>query len=167
MVWLQYFGIGLVRDQGADVGVSENLIPDFTIRNIGRFGVSERGSRADSLECAGIWMVDNELVPGVLLFPVLGLVPCALIGRSAISCATQTGLKGKSVVAITLGSGSTAAAQKALEKLILDRGGQLLDSRSLWLLKPNDELRPEESNVKVSVSMAYAWGTNWQRHYIA
>ncbi len=70
----------------------------------------------------------------------------------------QVVLKGKSVVAITVGSGSTAAAQKALEKLILDRGGQLLDSRSLWLLKPNDESRPKESNVTVSVSMAYTWG---------
>ncbi len=69
----------------------------------------------------------------------------------------QVVLKDKPV-AITVGSRSTAAAQKALEKLILDRGGKLLDSRSLWLLKPNDESRPEESNIQVSVSIAYDWG---------
>ena len=76
-------------------------------------------------------------------------------------------LKDKPVVAITVGSGSTASAQKALEKLIGNKGGQLLDSRSLLLLKPNDESRPEESNVKVSVSMAYAWGEQTAKRIIS
>lgn len=67
-------------------------------------------------------------------------------------------LKDKPVVAITVGSGSTNASQKALEKLILKQKGILLDSRSLWLARPNDESRLEESNVNVSVSMAYKWG---------
>ncbi|MBC7777133.1 MAG: hypothetical protein H7246_17000 [Phycisphaerae bacterium] len=70
----------------------------------------------------------------------------------------QVVLENKSVVAITLGSGSTEASQKTLEELILKRKGNLLDSRSLWLTRPNDESRGEESNTKVSVSMAYAWG---------
>lgn len=67
-------------------------------------------------------------------------------------------LDGKSVVAITVGSGGTGNAQKALKKLILDRKANLLDVRSLWLMKPNDESRLKESNVAVAVSMAYAWG---------
>ncbi|NIJ52591.1 hypothetical protein [Dyadobacter arcticus] len=67
-------------------------------------------------------------------------------------------LTNKNVVAITLGSGSTEASQQALEKLILSKGALLFDSRSLWLLKPNDESKPKESNVAVSVSMAYSWG---------
>ena len=67
-------------------------------------------------------------------------------------------LDGKSVIAITLGSGSTSASQRALEKLIIEKKGKLLSSRSLWLMKPNDKSRLKESNVKVSVSMAYAWG---------
>ena len=70
----------------------------------------------------------------------------------------QVDLDGKSVVAITLGGGSTESSQKALETLILDKKANLLDSRSLWLLRPNDESRMEESNVAVTVSMAYAWG---------
>ncbi len=70
----------------------------------------------------------------------------------------QASLAGKSVVAITLGSGSTEASQKALETLIVDKKADLLDSRSLWLLKPNDESRMRESNVAVTVSMAYSWG---------
>lgn len=70
----------------------------------------------------------------------------------------QVNLAGKSVVAITLGGGSTEGAQKALETLIRDKQANLLDSRSLWLFKPNDESRMGESNIAVTVSMAYAWG---------
>ncbi len=64
----------------------------------------------------------------------------------------------KSIVAITLGSGSTASSQKKLEKLIVKYGGKIMDSRSLWLMRPNDESRMEESNVEVARSIAYRWG---------
>lgn len=70
----------------------------------------------------------------------------------------QVALEGKSVVAITLGSGSTETSQKALEDLIINMKANLIDSHSLWLFKPNDESRMKESNIKVSVSMAYAQG---------
>lgn len=80
---------------------------------------------------------------------------------------THGPLSGKSVVAITVGSGGTASAQAALEKLLLDRKARLLDSRPLWLLKPNDESRGQESNVAVAVSMAYAWGAEIARHVMA
>ncbi|GAB3642652.1 hypothetical protein [Spirosoma arcticum] len=77
----------------------------------------------------------------------------------------QADLAGKSVVAITLGSGSTEASQNALETLIQNKRANLLDSRSLWLLKPNDKSRMRESNVAVSVSMAYAWGAEMAKRY--
>ena len=70
----------------------------------------------------------------------------------------QVSLSKKKVVAITLGSGSTEASQLALEKLIRSKGALLFDSRSLWLLKPNNESLTKESNVAISVSMAYSWG---------
>lgn len=70
----------------------------------------------------------------------------------------RVNLEGKSVVAITLGGGSTEASQKALETLIRAKKANLLESRSLWLLKPNDESRMKESNVAVAVSMAHSWG---------
>ena len=70
----------------------------------------------------------------------------------------QVHLDGKPVVSITVGSGGTKSAQKALEKIILDRKANLLDSRPLWLMKPNDESRAKESNITVAVSMAYSWG---------
>lgn len=70
----------------------------------------------------------------------------------------QVHLNGKPVVAITVGSSGTESAQKALEKIILDRKANLLNSRPLWLMKPNDESRAKESNITVAVSMAYSWG---------
>lgn len=78
----------------------------------------------------------------------------------------QVNLDGKSVVAITLGGGSTGTSQKALETLILDKKANLLDSRSLWLLRPNDESRGTESNIAVAVSIAYSWGTEIAKRHL-
>lgn len=71
----------------------------------------------------------------------------------------EVGLKDKPVVAITLGAGSTGASQKALERIIQKKEARLLDSRSFWLLKPNDESRIKEKNVKVAVDLVKKWGS--------
>jgi hypothetical protein len=73
--------------------------------------------------------------------------------------AERTDLQSKQVVAITLGAGSTEASQKALEALLLSKGCKIVSSNSLWLMRPNDESRMDESNVKVAESVARAWGT--------
>jgi hypothetical protein len=65
-----------------------------------------------------------------------------------------TVLRNKPVVAITLGAGSTAAAQKAFERMILAQGAVIAESRSLWLLRPNDETRTKEKNANVAVDTA-------------
>ncbi len=69
----------------------------------------------------------------------------------------STNLKDKHVMAITLGSGSTKVSQKHLEEKIKKAGGHLLASRSLWLMRPNDETRIKEKNVKVGISMTKSW----------
>jgi hypothetical protein len=69
----------------------------------------------------------------------------------------ETVLKAKPVIAITLGSGSTKGSQKAFEKIINENGAMLIDSKSLWLLRPNDELRMKETNVGVAKSIVYDW----------
>lgn len=69
----------------------------------------------------------------------------------------HTALSGKPVVAITLGSGSTARSKRVFEKIILRRTNQLIDSRTFWLLRPNDESRMKERNVSVAVSMVRQW----------
>ena len=67
-------------------------------------------------------------------------------------------LEEKQVAAITLGSGSTQRAKRILEDLIEDKEAHLLGSRTYWLMRPNDETRLEESNVKVAVEMATDFG---------
>jgi hypothetical protein len=67
-------------------------------------------------------------------------------------------LNGKDVVAITVGAGSTEASQRAFEKLILQQNAHLLGSRSFWVLKPNNELKPEIPNAQNATLMASEWG---------
>jgi hypothetical protein len=66
--------------------------------------------------------------------------------------------KSTPIVAITLGAGSTEASRKHLEKTIINSGGKLIGSYSLWLWRPNDESRMKQPNVEVAVSMAHDWG---------
>ena len=67
-------------------------------------------------------------------------------------------LKGKNVVAITLGSGSTNRSKRILENLIKLKEANLIDSKVFWLMRPNDESKMNESNVKVAVEMANNFG---------
>lgn len=64
---------------------------------------------------------------------------------------------GKKVIAITLGSGSTQASKRTLDKRIKATGANLVDSKTLWLLRPNDESRMDEKNVTVAVDMVHQW----------
>lgn len=70
----------------------------------------------------------------------------------------QKSMDGQPVVAITLGAGSTHESQKKLEELIINRGGKILASHSLWLLRPNDESKMEDPNVTVALEQAYQMG---------
>jgi hypothetical protein len=67
-------------------------------------------------------------------------------------------LQSISSVGITLGSGSTEASQKHLDKIIINSGGKLIGSYSLWLWRPNDETKMKQPNVQVAVAMAHDWG---------
>ena len=66
--------------------------------------------------------------------------------------------KNKPVVAITLGAGSTGHSQAYFEKQIKTSGGVIQSSHTLWLWRPNDETRPEESNKTIAIGKAYEWG---------
>lgn len=61
----------------------------------------------------------------------------------------------KDVVAITLGAGTTDRSKRILESLIKDKGGKLIDSRTFWLWRPNDE--SSESNSTVATNLTKAW----------
>lgn len=66
-------------------------------------------------------------------------------------------LKGKPVAALTIGSGSTKESKAAFDRLLKEKGTDLVDSRTLWLMRPNDESRVKEPNVQVAISMTQQW----------
>ena len=66
-------------------------------------------------------------------------------------------MEGESVVAITLGSGATERSQRLLEEVLQERRVELIDSRTFWLLRPNDESRLEEPNVQVARELVLEW----------
>lgn len=67
-------------------------------------------------------------------------------------------LKEKKTVAITLGSGSTERSKRILEELIKQKEASLMASKTFWLMRLNDESRIKESNIKVAVETANAFG---------
>ena len=70
----------------------------------------------------------------------------------------EKNINDKSVVNITLGAGSTQRAQDILDNLVVKKNAKLLGSRAYWLLRPNDDNRSEESNVKIALEMAKEFG---------
>lgn len=70
----------------------------------------------------------------------------------------SVGLEGKNVVAITLGSGSTARAKRNLENLISAQKANLLSSKEYWLMRPNDEAKSDRSNVETATEKAFGHG---------
>lgn len=66
--------------------------------------------------------------------------------------------KPEHIAVVTLGAGSTEASQHHLEKIIINSGGDLIGSYSLWLWRPNDESKMKQPNVDVAVEMARTWG---------
>ena len=64
----------------------------------------------------------------------------------------------KNVVALTLGAGNTEKAQAKLERQLENQMANILASEAYWLLRPNDEDRLEEDNVKVANEEVKALG---------
>jgi flavorubredoxin len=67
-------------------------------------------------------------------------------------------LDNKDVVAITVGSGSTAKAREKFERELELAGANIIFSKEWWLMRPNDESRVKENNVDVAVDQAYDLG---------
>ncbi|MEO0330642.1 MAG: hypothetical protein AAF223_03005, partial [Bacteroidota bacterium] len=70
----------------------------------------------------------------------------------------HTSLEGKKVVAITVGAGDTVRSKRKLEEAVISKNAYLMDSRTYWLLRPNDETLMDEKNTQVATDMARVWG---------
>ena len=67
-------------------------------------------------------------------------------------------IENKSIVNITLGAGSTERSKQIMDDLVLKKNANLINSKEYWLMKPNDDNRTKESNIKVALEMAKKLG---------
>jgi hypothetical protein len=119
---------------------------------------------AKTLEDSG-WFVIVVTVPAAKLIKdeFLFYVVCANTYNWAPDKAVQGFLKskqipaGSKIAAITLGSGSTAASKRKLDRLILKHKYNLIDSKTFWLLRPNDKSRMLEKNTDVAKDLIQKW----------
>lgn len=71
--------------------------------------------------------------------------------------ARQYHFKGQKVALLTIGSGSTDASKRKFEEVVKGTGADIIGSKTLWLMRPNDESRMEEANVAVAISITKQW----------
>jgi hypothetical protein len=62
------------------------------------------------------------------------------------------------VVAVTIGSGSTAASAKKLRRVLESRKIKLISEHEWWLMRPNDESGVTGSNLEVAKDQAFKFG---------
>lgn len=67
-------------------------------------------------------------------------------------------LKTMPVVAVTIGSGSTETSSKRFREILSSEGIRIIDEHEWWLMRPNDESRMNEENVKVATDQAFSFG---------
>ena len=65
--------------------------------------------------------------------------------------------KNEDVVALTIGAGSTSRSKRVFDELLKAQSIRLIDSKTLWLLRPNDETRMDERNIDVARGLARDW----------
>ena len=68
-------------------------------------------------------------------------------------------LEGVAVVGLIGGAGSTGRSERVLHEALRRTGARVIQTRSFWLWRPNDESRGSESNRHVALQMAKQLGT--------
>lgn len=68
-------------------------------------------------------------------------------------------LENAKVATIVLGGGSTKRANRKLEALLKNKSANILGSKEIWLLKPNDETNPNGNNIEIGNNVALNFGS--------
>lgn len=76
-------------------------------------------------------------------------------------------LRGITAVGLIGGGGATGRSQRLLEAALQATGATVLDTRSFWRWRPNDETRMEEPNHQVALDLATAFGLEAGRQVLA
>ena len=76
-------------------------------------------------------------------------------------------LDGVPAVGLIGGAGATGRSQRLLDEALRGSGAKVLQTRSFWLLRPNDETRMNEPNRAVALDIARRWGTETAQTLLA
>ena len=76
-------------------------------------------------------------------------------------------LDGIAVVGLVGGAGATARSQRILDEALRRTGARVIETRSFWLWRPNDENRIHESNREIALELAKQLGTETGRSVLA
>ena len=76
-------------------------------------------------------------------------------------------LQGVPAVGLVGGAGSTARSQRMLEEALRQAGAKVIETRSFWLWRPNDESRMKEPNREVALQLARQLGTRTGRSVLS
>lgn len=69
-------------------------------------------------------------------------------------------LEGIPVIGLIGGAGATERSQRVLEQALSATGAKVIQARSFWLFRPNDEARQKEPNRRVALDMAKQFGVD-------
>jgi hypothetical protein len=67
-------------------------------------------------------------------------------------------LDGVTVIGVIGGAGSTGRSQRLLDQALRRTGATVLQTRSFWLWRPNDERRMDQPNREVALQLAREFG---------
>ena len=76
-------------------------------------------------------------------------------------------LQGIAAAGLIGGAGSTGRSQRVLDLALRGTGATVIETRSFWLWRPNDETRARESNREVALSLARQFGTESAKRVLA
>ena len=78
--------------------------------------------------------------------------------RPTLNYLERARLQGVAAIGIMGGAGATGRSERVLREAIAATGATVLQTRSFWLLRPNDESRMDDPNRQVAVDAATRLG---------
>jgi flavorubredoxin len=76
-------------------------------------------------------------------------------------------IDGVHAIGLIGGAGATGRSQKMLEEALRKTGANVIQTRSFWLFRPNDETRMNEPNREVATQMARQFGADSAQRVLA
>jgi len=120
---------------------------------------------ADGLKAAGL-SVDRATLNGDTPASPQGYALVAVVSNTfwftpdlpTLRYLARTRMEGQPVIGLIGGAGSTDRSQRMLDDALRQAEAKVIQTRSFWISRPNDEKRMSEPNRQVALDMAKQFG---------